>query len=203
MAAMRGLNAGLGAIALRFRLSERLAHSGKVGFDIARFLLQRGKFSAQRFQSMLALDDARVVIRAAAHAQPVAPHPLTAAGDERLSRGQCRAPLQRLGQGVCGKNMGQLRSQRGRTCDLAQQQSWLMQNGNGICLGLGAVALLRAAAPTGTDAVIVAAVRLSDHPNYSWASTISDDARTYDVEGRTQKGGFTRVKTLANDSRQV
>lgn len=37
-------------------------------------------------------------------------------------------------------------------------------------------------------------MRLSDQPNYSWVATISDDARTYDVLGKTERGGFTRVR---------
>ncbi len=41
---------------------------------------------------------------------------------------------------------------------------------------------------------IIAAMRLSDQANYSWTSTITDDARTYDIDGHTVRGGFTRVK---------
>jgi hypothetical protein len=59
-------------------------------------------------------------------------------------------------------------------------------------LALGLVTLLRAAPE---DRVIVAAMHLSDQPNYSWTSTVVDDARTYEIEGRTIKGGYTRVKT--------
>lgn len=40
----------------------------------------------------------------------------------------------------------------------------------------------------------MATMRLSDQPNYSWVSTVTDDARTYDVMGRTVRGGFTHVK---------
>jgi hypothetical protein len=43
------------------------------------------------------------------------------------------------------------------------------------------------------DAVL-AAVRLSEQPNYSWVATIADDARTYDIAGKTSKEGFTRVR---------
>jgi len=41
---------------------------------------------------------------------------------------------------------------------------------------------------------IVSAVRLTDVANYSWTATISDDARTYDIEGKTVRGAFTRVR---------
>lgn len=39
-----------------------------------------------------------------------------------------------------------------------------------------------------TDTAIVAAMKLSENPNYSWTCTISDDAQTYDIEGKTQRG---------------
>lgn len=45
-----------------------------------------------------------------------------------------------------------------------------------------------------TERAILAAMRLADAPNYTWNVTISDDARTYDIHGRTQRQGFTRVK---------
>ena len=48
-----------------------------------------------------------------------------------------------------------------------------------------------------TDAAIMAAVRLSEKSNYSWVATVSDDARTYDIDGKTVRGGFTRVKMPA------
>ncbi|MBL9186837.1 MAG: hypothetical protein JNK23_05115 [Opitutaceae bacterium] len=41
---------------------------------------------------------------------------------------------------------------------------------------------------------IIAIMRLSEQPNYSWTATVTDDARTYDIEGRTSREGFTRVK---------
>lgn len=44
------------------------------------------------------------------------------------------------------------------------------------------------------DEAIIAIMRLADRPNYSWTSTVADDARTYDIEGRTIRGGFTHVK---------
>ena len=41
---------------------------------------------------------------------------------------------------------------------------------------------------------IVASVRLSSEANYSWTSTIVDDARTYDIHGQTDRSGFTRAR---------
>lgn len=41
---------------------------------------------------------------------------------------------------------------------------------------------------------IVSIMRLSDQPNYSWVSTISDDARTYEIDGATTREGYSRVK---------
>ena len=38
------------------------------------------------------------------------------------------------------------------------------------------------------ETAIVAAMRLSESPNYSWTCTITDDARTYDIDGKTQNG---------------
>jgi hypothetical protein len=53
------------------------------------------------------------------------------------------------------------------------------------------IALLRAGP---VETAIVAAMRLSDQPNYSWTATVTDDARTYYVDGKTVRGGFTFVK---------
>lgn len=50
------------------------------------------------------------------------------------------------------------------------------------------------------EAAIMAAMRLSEQPNYSWVTTVSDDARTYEILGRTIRGGFTRVKMPAVNS---
>ena len=40
----------------------------------------------------------------------------------------------------------------------------------------------------------MAIMRLSDQPSYSWVATVQDDARTYDIDGKTVRGGFTHVK---------
>lgn len=53
-------------------------------------------------------------------------------------------------------------------------------------------ALCGRAGPVETS--IVATMRLSEQPSYSWVATISDDARTYDVLGQTVRGGLTRVR---------
>jgi hypothetical protein len=41
---------------------------------------------------------------------------------------------------------------------------------------------------------IVAMMRLAEQPSYSWVATVTDDARTYDIVGRTTRDGFTHVK---------
>lgn len=41
---------------------------------------------------------------------------------------------------------------------------------------------------------IVAVMRLAEIRNYAWASTVTDDARTYDILGRTQADGYSIVK---------
>jgi hypothetical protein len=43
------------------------------------------------------------------------------------------------------------------------------------------------------EAAIVAAMKLSDQPNYSWVTNIDDDAQSYEIAGRTVVGGYTRV----------
>lgn len=45
-----------------------------------------------------------------------------------------------------------------------------------------------------TEQVIIAAMKLGEQPNYSWNSTITDDARTYEVEGKTDRTGFTWLR---------
>lgn len=60
-----------------------------------------------------------------------------------------------------------------------------------------AAALGRAAT---SEAMIVAAMKLSDEASYSWVSTVTDDARTYDIEGKTERGGYTWVRLPMVDS---
>lgn len=60
-----------------------------------------------------------------------------------------------------------------------------------VCLvTLGAVVMRGGPA----ESAIMATMRLSEKPNYSWVTVVSDDARTYDIDGKTVRGGFTRVK---------
>ena len=61
-----------------------------------------------------------------------------------------------------------------------------------VCFVALLVASLSYATPT--DDAIVAIMRLSDQPNYSWVATVVDDARTYDIFGKTVRGGFTQVR---------
>lgn len=44
------------------------------------------------------------------------------------------------------------------------------------------------------EQAILAAMKLTDAPNYSWTATVADDAMLYTLEGKTEKGGFTWVK---------
>jgi hypothetical protein len=41
---------------------------------------------------------------------------------------------------------------------------------------------------------IVAAMNLSERPNYSWLSVVDDDARSYEIKGQTSREGFTRIR---------
>lgn len=58
-------------------------------------------------------------------------------------------------------------------------------------LCLGAAACLHAGP---VEDAIVAIMQLSDHPNYSWTSTVTDDARTYEIDGKTVREGYTHVR---------
>jgi hypothetical protein len=68
-----------------------------------------------------------------------------------------------------------------------------------IPVGLLVVGAIRAGP---VDQAIMAAMRVADQPNYGWTSMVTDDARTYDLEGKTQKGGYTwmrfpKIKTIS------
>lgn len=52
---------------------------------------------------------------------------------------------------------------------------------------LALIAAISARAHT-TETAIVAAMKLSEQRNYSWTCTITDDAQTYDIEGKTHLG---------------
>ncbi|HEY1111106.1 MAG TPA: hypothetical protein VGE76_20790 [Opitutaceae bacterium] len=54
---------------------------------------------------------------------------------------------------------------------------------------LGATALR--AGPT--EDAIIDLMRLGEQSSYTWVMTISDDARTYDIDGKTDRAGYSRV----------
>jgi hypothetical protein len=59
---------------------------------------------------------------------------------------------------------------------------------------MAAVTALLAVCPASghsTDKAIVAAMKLSEVTSYSWLCTVTDDAQTYDIEGKTEQGGYT------------
>ncbi len=56
---------------------------------------------------------------------------------------------------------------------------------------LGALTLPAAAGPA--EDAVVAAMRLSEESGYRWVTTVIDDARTYEIAGRTGRDGFSRV----------
>lgn len=41
---------------------------------------------------------------------------------------------------------------------------------------------------------IIAAMKLSERPNYSWIAIVDDDARSYEIKGQTSREGFTRIR---------
>ena len=45
-----------------------------------------------------------------------------------------------------------------------------------------------------TERAILAAMKLGEQPSYAWTSTVTDDARTYDVEGKRDQRGFTWMR---------
>lgn len=65
-----------------------------------------------------------------------------------------------------------------------------------FCLAL-AFAFTPFAAAGPAEEAIVAAVRLSEQPNYTWTSSVSDDARNYDVDGKYVRDSFTWVRMPA------
>jgi hypothetical protein len=56
-----------------------------------------------------------------------------------------------------------------------------------------------------TEDAILAAMRLSEHPNYSWLCSISDDAGSYQLEGKTAPEGYTwlRMPTVTTLARRL
>src|SRR5688572_21152656 len=45
-----------------------------------------------------------------------------------------------------------------------------------------------------TDRVIIAAMRLSEQPNYSWFTTVDGESSSYEIEGKTTAAGITWIK---------
>ena len=60
-----------------------------------------------------------------------------------------------------------------------------------ISIGVGVVCAVQGGP---AEQAIMAAMRLSEQPNYSWSTSVMDDAGSYDLEGRTQKGGYTWMR---------
>ena len=61
-----------------------------------------------------------------------------------------------------------------------------------LCVGLaGPVATVFAES---TDRVIIAAMKLSEQPNYTWFSMVDSEASTHEIEGRTTPAGITWVR---------
>jgi hypothetical protein len=55
-------------------------------------------------------------------------------------------------------------------------------------------ATMTAGAAVNAHEAIVAAMKLSEQPNYSWSSTVRDDVSSYRISGRKQSEGYTLVK---------
>lgn len=45
-----------------------------------------------------------------------------------------------------------------------------------------------------TDKAILAAMKLSEQPNYAWSCVVNDDARSYDIEGKVDRCGWTWMR---------
>ena len=59
------------------------------------------------------------------------------------------------------------------------------------------VLLATAAAHAGpTEAALVAAMKLPDAPNYSWLTTVDDDARSYEINGKTDRATDLSLVTM-------
>ncbi len=67
-----------------------------------------------------------------------------------------------------------------------------------VCLGLWLGGAAVHAGPV--EEAIVSIMRLSEEPNYTWVATVSDDARTYDIDGKTTREGYSVVKMPAINS---
>jgi len=61
-------------------------------------------------------------------------------------------------------------------------------------LALGAAVTALRAAPT--DSAIVAAMKLPDATNYTWSTTVDDDARSYGIDGQTDRASDYSLVTM-------
>jgi hypothetical protein len=63
-----------------------------------------------------------------------------------------------------------------------------------VLAGLAASCFLPGLVAGPVEDAIVAAMRLSDRPNYTWVANVDDDARSYTITGRTSKAGYSLVR---------
>lgn len=63
-----------------------------------------------------------------------------------------------------------------------------------LLAALVAVSFVAAGRGGPTERAVLAAMKLSEQPNYSWLCTVVDDARSYEIEGKTQLNGPTWVR---------
>src|SRR4051812_46643685 len=61
------------------------------------------------------------------------------------------------------------------------------------CLFTAGAALVQA---TPADSALVAAMKLPDAANYSWMTTVDDDARSYTIEGQTDRASDYSLVTM-------
>lgn len=62
-----------------------------------------------------------------------------------------------------------------------------------LAVGAGAIAATTFAGSP-SDHAIIAAMKLADQPNYSWTTSVTDDVRSYDIEGKTTRGDWTWLR---------
>src|SRR5688572_12193734 len=72
-----------------------------------------------------------------------------------------------------------------------------------LCVGIAGSAATVFADPS--DRVIIAAMKLSEQPNYSWFSLIDGNSFSHEIEGRTTTAGITwvRLPMVASIGRQL
>jgi hypothetical protein len=66
---------------------------------------------------------------------------------------------------------------------------------NSLAYACAALVVTAAAASTSTtDRAIIAAMKLSEQPNYSWLSLIDERSRSYEIEGKVTPAGITWIR---------